>query len=612
MKAKGHQSNTFSEPEIPNKRRDLLKMLAISAGLGGTKAFSGSTTDIDDELLSASNLLADHIQLRVFRPDDLLELEMDFTGFQLASDGRSIRKTSSPNLLHIYFAPQSIAEQAFEEASQPGEMVIENKQQPNIKGNEKPSFQQQEFQLPAKTFLSERSRLVFSIPADVNTIQLNAEALLNWDKYTLLVTKRAASPKAMPLFGPDDTVEDFKNILIKDAQQKPDLDDATLIPVQPVNLNTNKQTDPHRNNILSQSDLSRQVQLNQDIRSATRTEQQKIQQNEMPAGILLNTNVAQVSATIFNLKIGKTPRPLDADETCIEMPFRLFLSPNEYGTWFHEHELKYKQMTETGFSKTVELWHTRLTCKNCYGGKDLSDILKPIRSVRAVWATDINGDYREKPTRKDGFKTSLYNDDRHCIVHESSNWALPNKFVPQPVMINNLMMTTLGAWLDAELNVQRSSLESAGVIGNLNLLKWKHIATMARDHYVEVVYAGNIFPFGHEASLVRITQRRPQKGYAINRQRYFIAISEEEKKYAPYDPDNGDFRKFNFSTIRFITTSTPTIDPPTLFCNDVRSQNDHQFIQKSYLHAVCAVYYECDVCHNRSAILGHLIRHHCT
>ena len=38
--------------------------------------------------------------------------------------------------------------------------------------------------------------------------------------------------------------------------------------------------------------------------------------------------------------------------------------------------------------------------------------------------------------------------------------------------------------------------------------EWKHRATMGRDHEVKVVYAGFLFPFGHKASLVKVTERK--------------------------------------------------------------------------------------------------------
>ena len=42
----------------------------------------------------------------------------------------------------------------------------------------------------------------------------------------------------------------------------------------------------------------------------------------------------------------------------------------------------------------------------------------------------------------------------------------------------------------------------------VGLEQWRHIATLGRDHYVRVVYAGYLMPFGHRASLIKVTERK--------------------------------------------------------------------------------------------------------
>lgn len=562
---------------INTSRRRLLKLLALTAGAGSARAITLNPGELDKTLDDLWRELADTVSLTLYRPEDMLELELVFTGYKKSPGNNSLQKTSGPQLLIVYFTPQALAEEAFEESGEAGSMSFSNNQPGAVKGNEKTVMNTQSPRYPAKAYLSGRSRLVFAIPSSMNTIPLTAAALLNWDKFTPVVSKRAASPKIIPTFNASDIQDNYKNILIKEG--------PVINPTTPVTAPQGNNQPAVTNNIplqqLPANNADRQVQLNNNRRAATKTEDKRIQQTEAPITVLKQTTVAPgVIAMMDELRNGKTPRPVHPEETCIEFPYRLFISPNEYSAWYHETALKSRPVSGGTGSTYYELWHTRLTCKNCTGGKDLSDSLKSIRSVRALWATDINGDFKVKPQRDNSFVTSLYNDDRHCIVHESSNWALPGGFVPKPVQVNNLMLSTLGAWFDAELEVKRNELDNAGLLGSLNLLKWKHIATMARDHYVEVVYAGNMFPFGHEASLVRITERKPQAGYAVNRQRYFIVITEEEKKYDPYDPKTGSFRSFNFSTIKFITTATPTIDPPAKYCNDLGNQADQQFMPK--------------------------------
>ena len=62
---------------------------------------------------------------------------------------------------------------------------------------------------------------------------------------------------------------------------------------------------------------------------------------------------------------------------------------------------------------------------------------------------------------------------------------------------------------------------------------------LGRDHYVRVMYAGYLCPFGHAASLIKVTERKfqsiaqeqPQR-IAVLRQRFFIVVREPVRTYA--------------------------------------------------------------------------------
>jgi hypothetical protein len=536
-------------------RRQLLKLLAVTTG-AATTGKNATAVEAWEDLASQ---LSESVTLHVSRAEDMLELELKYIGFRRSPDGQSLRKTSSPALLIVSFEPQSLAEEAFEEAAAPGEAQIENRTDEQLRGRDPASITNKSLQFPARTMLAGRSRLVFAIPTSINSLPLTAEGLLNWDRFTPVVNKRAASPRTPPLFNLSDASDLYQQITPPSGG--PSLPTTGPMPKKTV-------ATPSLPSISTKADPSRKAQLNQQLRSASRSEEETIRRQLAPE---MSTSGSP------DLRLGKTPRPVHPEETCIEMPWRLFLSPNPYSKWQHEYSLQAPPVSAGALGKTYELWHTRLACADCHGGKDLSEALAPLRSVRALWARDANGDPRARPNRSTPYATSLYADDRHSIVHESSNWGIPG-FTPRAIQVNHLLLTALGGWLDGELTVKREELESAGVIGSLNILKWKHIATMARDHHVEVVYAGNIFPFGHEASLVRITQRRPQQGYAVNRQRYFIAISEERKKFDSHDPQSGKFMEFPFTTIQILTSATPTLDSPVAFSRDISGPADQQFI----------------------------------
>ncbi|HOX53028.1 MAG TPA: hypothetical protein PKY05_16210, partial [Fibrobacteria bacterium] len=70
----------------------------------------------------------------------------------------------------------------------------------------------------------------------------------------------------------------------------------------------------------------------------------------------------------------------------------------------------------------------------------------------------------------------------------------------------------------------------------VDLEPWRHLTALGRDHYVRVMYSGFLVPFGHAASLVKVTERKfyslgpkdrlPRQRTAIFRQRFFMIVRE--------------------------------------------------------------------------------------
>lgn len=233
-------------------------------------------------------------------------------------------------------------------------------------------------------------------------------------------------------------------------------------------------------------------------------------------------------------------------ETAIELPYRLFLSPDHFGRWDHA-ALPVERDGRT------ELWHTRLGSRRASGDP----------RVRAVWSPDYRRD--PQPHANVPFRMSLTGRDRNEIVQLTSNYYLPN-FTPDPVATKRLMLTTLGGWLDVEGRWFPPSIPAdppdVAEATSLTVENWRHIATMARDHYVRVVYAGYLFPIMHRASLVKVTERKfflrtdqQVPGFvAYDFQRMFIIVRERTKSYGPRD--------FPFRSIDVVTEVTPNLDKP--------------------------------------------------
>jgi hypothetical protein len=281
-----------------------------------------------------------------------------------------------------------------------------------------------------------------------------------------------------------------------------------------------------------------------------------------------------------------SPYPPEPTETAIETPYRLILSPlrqfdaqaKVYPGWAHALDA----ITQDG---RTELWHTRLAVKlNNVVQEDLTSY-SPM--LRAIWATDYNPNsdhYPGHPDQYNPFRLSLDAQDRYQIVELTSDFNInipgfiPLPYIPVPVDVERFMLSALGAWMNVHgvWNVQE-------LPSNFDVEEWRHRATMGRDHYVRVVYAGYLFPFGHRASLVKITERKffprivvlpddreVRAIVAYLFQRMYIVVRQPEKTFNAEDypsandwSDGHEGRQMPFKSVRITTLVTPDLDDPT-------------------------------------------------
>lgn len=103
----------------------------------------------------------------------------------------------------------------------------------------------------------------------------------------------------------------------------------------------------------------------------------------------------------------------------------------------------------------------------------------------------------------------------------------------------------------------------------LDLSEWRHIATQGRDHYVRIVYEGELWPFRHRAALIKVTERKFKETGGIvgayQMQRMFIVVREPVKTFS--DDDRGNPLK----KVRLTTLVTPDIADPDLITDTNRS-----------------------------------------
>jgi hypothetical protein len=253
------------------------------------------------------------------------------------------------------------------------------------------------------------------------------------------------------------------------------------------------------------------------------------------------------------------PREPGASETAIEAPFRLLLSPNGRGAWAHA-----LRPVESRQSRRVELWHTRLGVRAGDGGVD--EHSSAPRTVRAIWSRDpgfsgakalpLPASYGDAPgTQLNPFRMSLDAEDRHQIVHLTSNFDLAPQgrslvqYTQEPIAVERLMLTSLGAWFDARGAWARRP-------PGFNLEEWLHRGTLGRDHFVRTVEPYFAYPFGHRVSRVTVTERKFDPRHpghvAWLRQSEYIEVTEPVRTYSD--------RQMPFKSVRILTRATPLLD----------------------------------------------------
>ncbi|MGF1638760.1 MAG: hypothetical protein ACFCUU_16920 [Cyclobacteriaceae bacterium] len=499
----------------------------------------------------------DGVKISVVRPEDMVQLDFTFVNCRYQRRGQltyiMIDKPRRPAYMIVYLQSQHTLEQAyFESNALPDDGVNDS------------------ITLPAKFIRGGRSRLVFNLPEDFNGIPLVMEQLLDWSPYTLNVNYRAriTQPSVNPA-------------LVNPVLQLKQPNITTTVPFQ-------VQTQPQTKQAQKKARKSSPQKTTQQVQSSQ-------QVNIHPAQYLLplnprekalepykynSSNLQQIlpdyASASLNLDmvkdVGKKDLlkmgPPSGIETSIEAPARLFISPNQLSHFTHILGTKPKKITyqaggnlqsiqsnfiESNEGTIVELWHTRMGIRMKDGRVD-ENTLPGLKTIRALWGSDIGNPQFDMP-----FRASLDSRERKLLVEQTSNFTIKN-YTPRPVDAKRLMLSSLGAWLDFNGNFDYPDRPGKG----LDLLAWEHRATMGRDHFVKIVEAGFLFPFGHKAALVKITERKldTNSKVAVNRKRMFVIVREPEKLYSAYGPQQS-FIPFPYQSVEILNPFTPNLDAPS-------------------------------------------------
>lgn len=471
----------------------------------------------------------------VIRPEDLLVLRLEFINFsletgQVDAGGRRAPKlvrddTGRPSYIAVHLPAQNIAEQAFFETAAEVDVPAKDKDA-KLTGSDPLSAP------PVRTRIAGPSRLVFRVPNNEGPIDYTLAAILEkCGKYTMSVVPHALPPKSTSKL-----ITVPNKYLLNPVIDKPGLGVKTF-----------------------RAPTSHQVIQQARVRALISVPGKDLVAMQKEDAAVKSAIASGMAASVRPPK----PRAPNASETALELPYLLILSPNTFGAWAHA------QLPVTSqIARRTELWHTRLGVRS---GGLVDEDNDALRTVRAVWTRDqdfsadnlVPPDHWPGNTLNDKFRTTLDSNDRHNLVHLSSNYTIRN-YEPNPVEVERLMLSSMGAWINS-----RGVWEPPGA---LTVQEWRQRGTMGRDHYVRVVYKGYLFPFGHHASLVKVTERKFHNDIPGNiaylRQRMFIIVRQPEKTFGGTGIKNSEGHSYDrqmpFRRVRLTTLVTPNLNKPEL------------------------------------------------
>ncbi|WP_424830336.1 hypothetical protein [Ruegeria sp.] len=160
---------------------------------------------------------------------------------------------------------------------------------------------------------------------------------------------------------------------------------------------------------------------------------------------------------------------------------------------------------------------------------------------------------------------------RHRLVDVTQGSAL---YQPRSLEVSELSLSSLGGSLRHDSSFEPpaaalSAFSGQGLFDALSIERWQQWTVLGRDVFCEVTFKGFLFPLGHRAALVQVTEREFLRDNASGsiraylRQRMFIRLGKPEKRFpAIGQPFEG--RLFPVERLRILTTQTPDImDPAT-------------------------------------------------
>ncbi|QSX75883.1 hypothetical protein HIV01_005075 [Lysobacter arenosi] len=540
---------------------------------------------IEPELLEVPQQPSVHVD--VIRPADLVALSVDAVGCELVTDNdepahlRPITGFAHPRLV-VRYSFQHTAEEAIFEGKVGQKIPVPNELEPwkpptpaPIPSGNDPDARPYP---PVGARAARGSRLVFAIPAG-ETIEFSSDGILAaMGRLELLVHKLALPGDAQAagktghgrtLIDPDlhPVVVLPGNLIGKVSGNSIEVSKASAKLLREMGV-------PPPESLAGIEFLARELRRTRTLlqtRTATAVRGTTLPDHPLlRPGDLVNEYVKPPRRT------PKLSYPPKQDETAIEAPYRLVISPGSEARWAHVNV----PCAAANAPHHIELWHSRLgNAGKASDGTPAVDEHNTVRRiVRAIWTRDrdtmAQADW-QNPTsanpghsNNDPFLTSLDPADRHMLVRQSSESlaGLHGHIEPLPIAARSLWLSGLGAWLDLHGAWTTKPYSEASI---RSILSWDHIAPLGRDQYVRVVYPGYLYPWGHQAALVKVTERKMKDAapsVAGLYQRKFLVIGEPVRSYA-------NRRDLPFTEVAIRPLITPVLDEPS----GVKGDNQDDF-----------------------------------
>ena len=477
--------------------------------------------------------------VEVTRPDDLLRLRLDTRNLRVErpeGEGGSatlvVDDPSQPAFLIVNFPPQAIAEDAYYEAT-----IVASPDVPPDAPPEPPQTIEtppQPGQTPAR--LGRGSRLVFKVPLGAR-IPYTIEGVLDWSALELSVNGIAA-------IGPDPTPAE---IAAAPAIARPGETDTAL-------------ELPYRLIVSPTADVSWGHRLS-PFTSRGRTElwHTRLQRRGADGPEELTERQPASLRAIWSEDYGAPP-PVDPDFK------RPAMSPDD------RHQIVVKTSAFHGYEGEVSIGLSIGT--GGVGGTAVSPAFGGV--LLPLAGSGLEFKYWVPYVPRPFFADQLMLSALGGWLHSRGQWSLARKARP-PFRFDALDLRDIFSRLGRRDQDRRPAVPDNAILpaltpvgmgllqqnqseAVLDLTEWVHVATQGRDHYVRIVYEGELLPGHHRAAVVKVTERKFKEsgGLIVANlfQRYFIVVREREKRFAATD------RGMPFKRLVIDMEATPDIAPP--------------------------------------------------